>query len=156
MKTPRILLLTAAIWLTTAAVSLAASAQMGTWKLNESKSKFSSRARSTTVTYTAAKGDMVKVDVMGTDAEGKPMHWDWVGKFDGKSYKLKHNPNAEMAAYKMVDDHTNQITMTKAGGKTVAMTTVKVAKDGKSRMVTTTYIHADGKKETDKAFYDKI
>ncbi|MEO5718674.1 MAG: hypothetical protein ABIR29_08900 [Chthoniobacterales bacterium] len=128
---------------------------MGTWKLNESKSKFSSKARTNMVTYTDVKGDMVKVDVEGVDREGKPVHWTWVGKFDGNPYKLKNNSIADMATYKMVNDHTNDITMTK-DGKTVAMTTVKVAKDGKSRTVTTTFMDAGGKKTTDKAFYDKM
>ena len=155
MKTNRTLLVAATLWLTAAAISLAGSAQMGTWKLNESKSEFSSKARTNMVTYTDAKGDMVKVDVEGVDREGKPVHWTWVGKFDGKPYKLENNPIADMAAYKMVDDHTNDITMTK-DGKTVAMTTVKVAKDGKTRTVTTTFINADGKKTTDKGFYDKM
>ena len=155
MKTNRTLLVAATLWLMAAAISLAASAQMGTWKLNESKSKFSSKARTNMVTYTDAKGDMVKVDVEGVDREGKPVHWTWVGKFDGKSYKLENNPIADMAAYKMMNDHTNDITMTK-DGKTVAMTTVKVAKDGKSRTVTTTFMDAGGKKTTDKAFYDKM
>ena len=128
---------------------------MGTWNLNEGKSKFSSKARTNVVTYSDAKGDMVKVDVEGVGREGKPVHWTWVGKFDGKPYKLENNPIADMAAYKMVDDHTNEITMTK-DGKTVAMTTVKVAKDGKSRTVKTTFMDAGGKKTTDKAVYDKM
>ncbi len=155
MKTTRSLLVAATLWITTAAVSLAASAQMGTWKLNESKSKFSSKARTNMVTYTDAKGDMVKVDVEGVGREGEPVHWTWVGKFDGNPYKLKNNPIADMAAYKMVNDHTNDITLTK-DGKTVAMSMVKVAKDGKSRTVTTTFMDAGGKKTTDKSFYDKM
>ena len=155
MKTNRTLLVAATLWLTAAAISLAGSAQMGTWKLNESKSEFSSKARTNMVTYTDAKGEMVKVDVEGVDREGKPVHWTRVGKFDGNPYKLENNPIADMAAYKMVDDHTNDITMTK-DGKTVATTMVKVAKDGKSRTVTTTFINADGKKTTDKSFFDKM
>ncbi len=154
MKTNRTLLIAATLSLITAAVSLADSPHMGTWKLNESKSTFASKARTNTVTYTAAEGDMVKVDVVGVDKEGQPVHWDWVGKFDGKPYKLENNPLADMATYKMVNEHTNDITMTK-DGKTVVMTKVKVAKDGKSRMVTTTAIDAEGKKHTDKAYYDK-
>lgn len=138
-----------------AAVSMAANAQMGTWKLNESKSKFSSTARNHTVTYTAAKGDMVKVDVEGVDKDGKPVHWTWTGKFDGNPYKMKGNPLADMASYKMMDDHTNQITMTKKG-QTAVMVMVKVAKDGKSRTVTSTVMGPGGKKTTDKAVYDKM
>jgi hypothetical protein len=154
MKTIRITLVAAALSLTTIAVCMASATQMGTWKLNESKSKFSSKARNHTVTYTAAPHDMVKVDVMGEDKDGKPVHWDWVGKFDGKPYKMHGNPNADMATYRMVNDHTNEITMTR-GGKTTVMTTVTVAPDGKSRTVMSTMTGADGKKSTDKAVYDK-
>lgn len=154
MKINRIVLVTATLWIGAVAVSLAASAQMGTWKLNENKSQFSSKARTNLVTYSVAKGDMVKVDVEGVDRDSKPIHWSWIGKFDGKSYKVKHNPIAEMASYKMIDDRTNEITMTK-DGKTVAMTRVKVAKDGKSRTVTTTFMDGGGKNMTDKSFYDK-
>jgi hypothetical protein len=155
MKLNRTLLVAATIWFSMAALSMADSCQMGTWKLNESKSKFSGKARNHTVVYTSARRDKVKVDVSGMDKDGKPVHWDWVGKFDGKPYKMDGNPMADMAAYKMVDDHTNEITMTK-DGKPVVMTTVKVAADGKSRTVTSTVMGADGKKMTDKAVYDKM
>jgi len=154
MKTTRSMLVAATLWLTAIAVSIAASAQMGTWKLNESKSEFSSKARNHTVTYTAAPHDMVKVDVMGVDKDGKPVHWEWTGKFDGKAYKMHHNALANMASYKMVSDRTNEITMTK-DGKTTVVTTVTVSEDGKSRTVTSTVTGADGEKRTDKAVYDK-
>ncbi len=154
MKTNHTMLVAAALWLTAAAVSLAASVQMGTWKLNESKSHLSTKARNYTVIYTAAKGDMTKVEAKGVDQEGKPVDWNWVGHFDGKFYKMKNNAIADMAAYKPVNDRTNEITMTK-NGKEVVMTTVAVAKDGKSRMVTSTVTDPKGKKHTDKAYYDK-
>ena len=156
MQTNRTLLVATALFLTTAAVSLAGSPQMGTWKLNESKSTFTSKARTNTVTYTDAEGGMVKVEAEGVDTEGKPAHWTWTGKFDGKPYKLENHPIADMAAYKMVNDHTNDITMTK-DGKTVVTSMVKVAKDGKSRTVTTTFsAHGSAKKMTDKVYYDKM
>jgi hypothetical protein len=57
-----------------AAVCLAADANMGTWKLNEAKSKFGAGAtKNMTVVYEAA-GDMVKVTVDGVDSDGKPVH----------------------------------------------------------------------------------
>ena len=47
---------------------------MGTWKLNEAKSKISlGTLRTTTVVYEAA-GDNVKVTTDGTDGDGKPTH----------------------------------------------------------------------------------
>jgi hypothetical protein len=71
------------------AVCLAADdAFMGTWKLNEAKSKISlGTLRTTTVVYEAA-GDNVKVTTDGTDGDGKPTHSEWTGKFDGKDYPV--------------------------------------------------------------------
>ena len=61
---------------------------MGTWKLNEAKSKLSPGGpKNHTVIYTPA-GDSVKVTVDGTDAAGKPTHNEWTGKFDGKDYAV--------------------------------------------------------------------
>jgi hypothetical protein len=66
MRTNRILLMAAVLWLTAAAAIFAASAHMGTWKLNEAKSKFApGSTKNTAVTYTAAKGDMIKLTVDG-------------------------------------------------------------------------------------------
>jgi hypothetical protein len=40
-------------------------------------------------------------------------------------------------------------------GKAVVTGMIRVSKDGKSRVVTTTMIGADGKKHTDKAYYTR-
>ena len=152
MKT-RTILITAALWITAAAFSFAASAHMGTWKLNEAKSKIQSGSKNMTVTYAPAKGDMVKLTADGM-RDGKATHWSWMGKFDGKAYKVKGDYPADMMAIQMVNDHTNKITAMKAG-KVIMTSTVTVAKDGKSRMVVTNGTDDNGKKWTDKAHYDK-
>ena len=155
MKINRSMLVAAALWFTAAAATFAASAQMGTWKLNEAKSKFAPGAtKNTTVTYTAAKGDMIDLTVDGVDKDGKAVHWTWMGKFDGKAYKVKGSAAIDMIANKMVNDHTNDLTGMK-NGKVVMIGTITVSKDGKARTVTTTTADASGKKETDKAYYDK-
>ncbi|HEY2799567.1 MAG TPA: hypothetical protein VGI85_03170, partial [Chthoniobacterales bacterium] len=88
MNINRTVFVAAALWLTAAAATFAASAQMGTWKLNESKSKLTADAtKNQTVTYTAARHGMTKVTVDGVDKDGKPVHWTWEGKFNGKPYK---------------------------------------------------------------------
>jgi hypothetical protein len=151
------MVVTLALWFTTAAFSLAASMnpQMGTWKLNEAKSKFAPGAtKNHTVTYTAAKGDMTKVTVDGVDKDGKAVHWTWVGRFDGKQYKVKGSAMADSIAYKPVNDRTNELTIMK-DGKVAMMVKIVVSKDGKSRVVTTTTTDAKGKEHTDKAYYDK-
>ena len=89
-----------------AAVCLAADAFIGTWKLNEAKSKIGAGSpKFTTVVYEAA-GDNVKVTVDGTDSDGKAVHDEWTGKYDGKDYPVSGDPAADTRSYKKVDDHT--------------------------------------------------
>src|SRR3954452_13583229 len=149
MKT-RIAVLALAVSLVAAAGSFAASPQMGTWKLNEAKSKLvPGMGKNTTVTYSAKK-DMIKVAVEGVDKDGKPTHGTWVGKFDGKAYPNKGNVSWNSTSYKMVNDHTNEITAMK-DGKVVWSGKITVAKDGKSRTVSMSGTGADGKKFKGKA-----
>jgi hypothetical protein len=69
-------------------LSLAEDLNMGTWKLNEAKSKLTRGApKNTTVVYEPV-GDNVKVTVDGVDANGKPTHNEWIGKFDGDDYPV--------------------------------------------------------------------
>ena len=109
--------------------------------------------KNTTVTYTA-QGDKIKVTVDGVDKDGKPTHSVWVGNFDGKSYPVKGNLTYNSVMYKMVNDHTNDITAMK-DGKVAWTGTIKVSKDGKSRTVTVNGTDANGKKFKAKVFYDK-
>ena len=128
--------------------------QIGTWKLNEAKSKLTRDAgKNTTVVYEAA-GDQVKVVIDGTDKDGKPTHNEWTGKFDGKDYAVTGDPKSDMRAYKKTDDHTLAFTV-KKDGKTTATGRIVVAADGKSRMVTSKGADEEGKKSKDKAAYDK-
>src|ERR1700730_5795183 len=73
---------------------------MGTWKLNEAKSKIAPGApKNSTVVYATA-GDQIKVTVDGTDAEGKSIHSEWTGKFDGKAYTVTGDATADMRTSK--------------------------------------------------------
>ena len=107
-----------------------ASPMMGTWKLNEAKSKVpAGTAKNTMVVYEAA-GDNVKVTVDGVDGNGKPTHNEWTGKFDGKDYPLTGDPTANTRSYKKIDNH-------KKDGKVVAIGRVVISADGKSRFPST-------------------
>ncbi len=148
------IVLTVALWLVAAAVCFASDAHMGTWKLNEAKSKFAPGAsKNHTVVYEAA-GDNVKVTVDGTDADGKPTHNEWTGKFDGKDYPVTGDPTADTRSYKVVNDRTLSLTNTK-DGKTTLTGRIVVSADGKSRTVTISGTDSKGKKVTSKAVYDK-
>jgi hypothetical protein len=127
---------------------------MGTWKLNESKSKFSpGSGKNNTVVYEAA-GDNVKVTVDGVDGSGKPAHNEWTGKFDGKEYPVTGDATADMRSYKKIDDHTLALTG-KKGGKTTLTGRITLAADGKTRTVTTTGTDSSGKKMSNTGVYDK-
>jgi hypothetical protein len=131
-----------------------ASPQMGTWKLNEAKSKLvAGTPKNSTVIYEAA-GDSVKIIVEGTDAAGKPARNEWTGKFDGKSYPVTGDPASDARVYTTVDDNTLDLTVSKAGKVTVTGHIV-VSADGKTRTVTLTGTDAQGKPVTSVAVYDK-
>jgi hypothetical protein len=150
-----ICLLTFAVLFAAASVCLAADdASMGTWKLNEAKSKFSPGApKNTTVVYEAA-GDSVKVTVDGVGADGKPSHNEWTGKFDGKDYPVTGDSSADTRSYKRVDAHTLKLT-NKKGDKVTMSGTATVSADGKTRTVTISGTDASGKKVSATAVYDK-
>lgn len=153
MKTKTILL-TLAVCVFAVAVSFAANPNMGTWKLNEGKSKIPAMAvKNNTVVYEAA-GDNIKVTVDGTDAEGKPTHNEWTGKFDGKDYPLTGDPSADTRSYKVVNDTTTDLT-NKKGGKLTMSGKIVVSADGKSRTVTVTGTDSKGMKVKYTAVYDK-
>jgi hypothetical protein len=129
-------------------------ANMGTWKLNEAKSKFSpGAAKNTSVVYEAA-GDSVKVTVDGVGADGKPSHNEWTGKFDGQDYPLTGDPSADARSYKKIDARTLELT-NKKDVKTVISGKITVSADGKTRTVAVSGTDASGKKVTSTAVYDK-
>lgn len=148
------IVLTLALCFVAGAVCFASDVQMGTWKLNEAKSKFAPGAsKNSTVAYEAA-GDSVKVTVDGTDSAGSPTHNEWTGKFDGKDYPVTGDTASDMRSYKQVNDHTLELTVKKDGKVTITGRIV-VSADGKSRTVTTTGTDAKGKKVKNTAVYDK-
>src|SRR5437016_14582827 len=95
------------------AICFAADPHMGTWKLNEAKSKITpGTAKFTTVTIKNTSRHIgVTADDM--DANGNPMHDEWSGKFDGKDYRVNGDPNADTHAYRKVDERTLGVTTNK-------------------------------------------
>ena len=148
------LMFTVALCLAGAALSFAQSPQMGTWKLNEAKSKIPAGApKNTTVVYEAA-GDNVKVTTDGTGRDGQPAHTEWTGKFDGKDYQLTGDSSADSRSYKMINDHTLELA-NKMGGKVVATGRIVVSADGKTRTIHLSTMDSAGKKISGIGVYDK-
>jgi hypothetical protein len=137
-----------------ATVSFAQNPNIGTWKLNEAKSKIPAGVgKNTTVVY-STEGSDIKVTTDGVDAAGQPSHAEWTGKFDGKPYPVTGDPNVTYRAVKPKGNHTLLLANMK-GDKTVSNGKVELAKDGKSRTLEITYFGAGGKKTHAKYVYDK-
>ncbi|HEY1401524.1 MAG TPA: hypothetical protein VF953_08035 [Terriglobales bacterium] len=153
MKTKTIVL-TLALCFVAGAVCFASDVQMGSWKLNEAKSKFAPGMPKNNTVVLEAAGDNVKVTVDGTDSDGKVTHNEWTGKFDGKDYPVTGDPSSDARSVKKVDDNTLQLTI-KKGGKVTVTGQIVVSADGKTRTVTTSGTDPQGKKFTNTAVYDK-
>jgi hypothetical protein len=127
---------------------------IGTWKINEGKSKAVAGMAKNSTVVTAVDGDNMKVTIDGTDAKGQPYHSDWTGKFDGKDYALTGDPANDMRSYKVIDDHT-LMTISKKGGKEVISARIVMSGDGKTRTVTASGTNTSGAKITSTTIYDK-
>src|SRR2546422_2429017 len=150
----RVILFTLAVLFVGVTVCLADNPHMGTWKLNEAKSKFSpGAAKNHTVVYEAA-GDSVKVTVDGVDGDGKPTHSEWTGKFDGKFYAVTGDPTSDMRSYRKINNRTLALTG-KRNGKVTLRGRIAVSANGRTRTVTTTGTDSKGKRFSNRAVYDK-
>jgi hypothetical protein len=96
----------------------------------------------------------VKIKSDGIDANGKPIHVEWSGKFDGKDYPVSGDPNSDARSYTKVNERT-LTTTSKKNGKVTATGQIVVSPDGKSRTVTISGTTPKGKKFKNVAVYDK-
>ena len=86
--------------------------------------------------------------------DGKPVHHEWTGKFDGKDYPVTGDPTQDARSYKKIDERTMELDGKKAG-KTVLTGRIVIAADGKSRTVTISGTDPAGKKISSSATYEK-
>ena len=129
--------------------------QVGVWKLNVAKSKFSpGPAPKSATTTIVAVGAGTKVVVDQTMADGTARHWEFTANYDGKDSPVTGNPDADTVARTRIDATTVQ-TVTKKGGKVVTTQTSAVSSDGKTRTVTTKGVNASGQPVHNVAIYEK-
>lgn len=127
---------------------------LGTWKLNEAKSKIDAGLpKNLTVVYEAV-GDSIKATVDAVDAQGKPTHNERTGKFDGKDYLVTGDPSSDTRSVKQIDEHNLKLTVKRAGKVTMTGKIV-LAVDGKSRTLTTSGTDAAGNKIQSTSVYEK-
>ncbi len=136
------------------AVCFAADPQMGTWKLNEAKSKIKPGTTKNTLVVYEPAGDKVKITANGIDAKGKATRSQWTGKFDGRDYPVTGDPNSDARSYKKRDDRTSEFN-TMNHGRLSGSGRVVVSADGKSRTVIVSGTDRDGKPFKNVAVYDK-
>jgi hypothetical protein len=155
-RTSVMVVLAAMLTLAMGVATMAADNNVGTWKLNLAKSTYSPgpAPKSQTLKIEAWGEDGVKYSAEGMDADGKPMHWEFQAKYDGKFYPFKGNPDGDMLSYKRIDANTVESTL-QLKGKTTTMTRVVVSKDGKTRTLTQTGKNAKGQDVKNLVVYDK-
>jgi hypothetical protein len=138
------LLLSAAAF---AAPDMKSDPNVGTFKLNEAKSKIPSGAgMNTDVTYTV-EGDQYKCVTEGKDGQGNATHSEWTGKMDGKDYAVTGDARSDMRSIKKTGAGKYAI-VNKKDGKTTLTGTVAFSKDMKTRTLTTHGTDEKGKKWT--------
>ncbi|MEO6238930.1 MAG: hypothetical protein ABIQ52_18190 [Vicinamibacterales bacterium] len=152
--TTKVMILAAALCMNAVAPGFADDPNVGSWKLNEAKSKLvAGTARNSNVVYTTA-GDSYKCVVDGVDANGKPAHNEWTGKFDGKDYAVTGDATADTRSIKLVKAGHYALT-NKKGGKTTLEGTIDFSADLKSRTLITHGTDLAGKKVTATTVYER-
>ncbi|HEY0348482.1 MAG TPA: hypothetical protein VGC60_10055 [Pyrinomonadaceae bacterium] len=150
----KLILLTLVVFFLSAVVCSADNPNIGTWKLNEAKSKFGPGASKNNTVVIETAGDMIKVIVDGTDGSGSPARNEWTGKFNGRYYAVTGNPTSDKRSYRPINSRT-QALAEKKSGRVVVTGRIMVSRDGKTRTVTTTSKNASGKTIHNTAVYDK-
>jgi nicotinate-nucleotide pyrophosphorylase len=90
----------------------------------------------------------------GTDRDGRPMHTEWTGKFDGKDYPLSGDPTADSRSYRKLNERV-LLLANKKDGKAVTSGRIIVSADGKTRTLKVSGTDSSGKKVSSEAVYEK-
>ena len=130
--------------------------QVGVWKLNLAKSKYSpGPAPKSGTTKIEAVGAGTKVIVDQVAGDGTVRHWEFTANYDGKDSPVTgNNPDADVVARTRTNANTVQTISKKAGKVTTTQTSV-VSADGKTRTVTTKGGNASGQQVNNVAVYEK-
>ena len=134
----------------------AADRQVGNWKVNLEKSKYTAdhpAPKSLTVKIEEQEGG-IKLNADGEDAQGNPMHLEYSAKYDGKEYPETGQPTVDTVALRRVDADTIEST-NKKNGELVSTIRSVVSADGKTRTSTWTAKNSKGVPETWTVVFDK-
>jgi hypothetical protein len=127
------------------ALAQSSNSEVGTWKLNVAKSKFSPGAalKSGTLKIEAAgAGTKNTVDTVNDD--GTVRHYQFTGNYDGKDNPVTGNSaNGDMIARTRINATTTK-QVNKKGGKITVTQTIVMSSVGKTRTLTGTGTNALG------------
>ena len=126
------------------AQSPAAGVMPGRWTLDPAKSTYvpGPVPKSQVATLTAVDNG-IRTVADRVEADGSKTHFEWTVTFDGKDNPVAGDPNRDAVSVRKLDAYTLEITNKKAGKVTTTIRAV-YAKDGKSRVETTTGTNTAG------------
>ena len=128
---------------------------VGTWKLNLTKSKYiPGPAPFEGTLKIEPETNGLKFTIHGTDAEGKPVDFEFSPRFDVKDYRVTGLPEADTVVLKRINANTIE-TVTKKDGKLAMTTRSVVSKDGKTRTSTQKGTNAKGERVNNTLVYEK-
>ena len=138
------------------AAAVAQSTDVGTWKLNLTKSTYSpGPTPKSGTTKIEAVGQGRKFIVDQPQVDGSMLHWEFTANFDGKDSPVTgNNPNADMVALTRINANTIQIVNKKSGRVTTTQTSV-VSTDGKTRTNTTKGMNPAGQPVSNVAVFER-
>ena len=159
MKRASLILAVAVLCLGVPALMLAEeNPNIGTWKLNLEKSKFTGTPAPKSLTRTVtADGDSAKYSFEGTGADGTALAYGFTAKYDGNDYAVSGNgapSGADHISFKRVNSHSFVGTL-KKDGKVVVTSQIVVSHDGKMTTVSSKGTGSDGKPMHTVQVYDK-
>ena len=129
---------------------------VGSWKLNLKKSKPGSTPLPQSEMRTVeARGDGVKVDYDGINADGDSFSYGYVANFDGKDNPISGvGQPADTIAIERIDTNTYRSTLKKTA-QVIATVDILVSKNGKVTTLTVKGTDASGQPTTAVNVFDK-
>ena len=130
-------------------------ADVGTWKLNLAKSKYSPNTPPKSLTYKSeAVGQGMRSTFEGINAEGKPIKQVYMLIYDGKPQPATGVPGVDSISITRVDTYKTAFTLTNAG-KVIRTGTAVRSMDGKSTTISGKGVDDKGQQVDNVAVYEK-
>ena len=115
----------------------------GTWHLDSAKSKWTvGKEQSETRSYTIA-GGKITMKSTSKDADGKEMTFTYSAAWDGKTYPMTGNPNADSISITPISGQELKAS-SHLHGKPTVETIATVSPDGKHLTLKRTYVARQG------------